>query len=113
MHELSLCEGILQILRSEGQARAFRRVRVVRLELGPYCCASPEALEFCFQVASRQTIADGALLDIVRLPAEAWCMDCAQAVSIADRGGACPRCGGVALQTRGGDDMRIRELEVE
>jgi len=57
MHEMALCESLLGVLRREAQAQHFTRVKVVRLQLGAMSCVSPEALNFCFQAASRGTLA--------------------------------------------------------
>jgi hydrogenase nickel incorporation protein HypA/HybF len=33
-------------------------------------------------------------------------------VAISARGAPCPRCGGVKLLVQGGDEMRLKEMEV-
>lgn len=113
MHELALCESVLRILRSEAQTHRFQRVRMVRLELGAFCGASPEALDFCFRAVTRGTLADGARLEVVHLAGSAWCMNCGETVSVRNRFDACPQCGTYELQMAAGDDMRVCELEVE
>ena len=61
----------------------------------------------------RDTLADGAELDIIPIPGRAWCMQCSQAVEIAARMAPCPVCDGYRLQVTGGDAMRVKELQVE
>jgi hydrogenase nickel incorporation protein HypA/HybF len=39
-------------------------------------------------------------------------MDCGRAVAIDSRIDPCPECGGYRLQVTGGEDMKIKELEV-
>ncbi len=113
MHEMSLCESVVRILQKEARQRSFRRVKVVRLQVGALSCVMPEALDFCFRVVSRGTLAEDALLDLVRLPGVAWCMNCGETVEITERYDVCPQCGGYELQVTGGDELRIIELEVE
>lgn len=113
MHEMSLVAGIMRILEEQARAQAFARVRVVVLEVGGLSHADPEALRFAFQAQMPGTLADGARLEIVTPPGRAWCMDCAESVTLDRRGDACPRCGGYKLQVTAGDDLRVRELEVE
>ncbi len=43
----------------------------------------------------------------------AWCFSCEEAVSIGDRHSVCPNCGSHHLQVTGGDELRIKELEVD
>ncbi len=58
-------------------------------------------------------LAEQAKLTIIQLPAQAWCLNCAQTVEIQQRYDACPHCGTYQLQVTQGDEMRIKELEVE
>jgi hydrogenase nickel incorporation protein HypA/HybF len=112
MHELALCQSILAIVEGEARARQISRVTAVQLEVGAFCCASPDALAFCFDAVMRGSIADGARLEMVPVPGRAWCIDCAAEVPVAVREDPCPRCGGRDLASCGGDALRVSELEV-
>lgn len=113
MHEMSLCESLLGILEQEAEAQNFKRVKIVRLQVGAMSCAAPEALDFCFRTVSNGTIAHGARLELHRTPGRAWCMNCGETVPVLERYDPCPQCGGYELQVTGGDEMRIKDLEVE
>jgi hydrogenase nickel incorporation protein HypA/HybF len=112
MHELALCQSVLNMLAEQARIHHFDRVTNVRLEVGALSCVSPEAIEFCFAAVTRGTLADGAGLELIRLPGEAWCLDCDATVAIGERHDACPRCGGYRLRLTQGDEMRIKDLEV-
>ena len=113
MHEMSLCEGIIQVLENEAQRQNFHKVKSVWLEIGALAGIELEALRFGFDVVSRHTLAEGAQLNIITQPAQAWCLGCSQTVIIQQRYDACPLCGSYQLQVTSGDAMRIKELEVE
>ena len=113
MHELALSKSVLRIVEEEAAVHHFTRVKSIRLEIGALSCVEPEALNFSFDAVKRGTVADGAALEILVQPGEAWCWDCTQLATIARRGEPCPRCGGYRLDVRGGDAMRVKELEVE
>ncbi len=113
MHEMSLCEGVLQVLEQNAVTQGYTRVKTVWLEIGRLSGVEPEAMRFSFDVVMRGSLADGATLEIVEKPGEAWCMQCAKTVTVGQRFDACPECGGYQLQVTAGDEMRIRELEVE
>ncbi|HIJ63316.1 MAG TPA: hydrogenase maturation nickel metallochaperone HypA [Rhodospirillaceae bacterium] len=113
MHEMSLTEGILQMLEDQAKAQAFSRVLTIWLEIGELSTVDPDALTFCFEALRSGTLADGARVEIIRLPGQAFCMDCARTVRLAQRYDSCPDCGGDSLQVTGGDEMRVKELEVE
>lgn len=113
MHEMAMTEGVLRILEDQAKAQNYSKVRTVWLELGQLSHADPEAMAFCFDAVVRGTLAEGAKLEIIRTPGEAWCLGCGETVAVAQRFDACPRCGSHRLQVTKGDDMRIMELEVE
>ncbi len=112
MHEMSLCEGVLQILEQQAQINRFTQVTTVRLEIGALACVEPEAMQFSFAAITAGTVADGARLEIIRISGQAWCMTCKQAVSVTQRFAVCPICGSDPLPPSGGDQLRVKELEV-
>ncbi len=113
MHEMALCEGILQVLEGSAASQGYRRVKTVWLEIGQLAGVEQAALRFCFDAVTRGTVADSAALEIIDVPAQAWCMPCARQVNIEQRFDACPDCGSYQLQVSGGEEMKIKELEVE
>jgi hydrogenase nickel incorporation protein HypA/HybF len=113
MHEMTLCEGVLQLLEEYAGTRGYTRVKTVWLEIGALSGVEVEAMRFGFDVVTHGTLAEGAELKIIELPGEAWCMQCSKAVPVKQRFDACPDCGGFQLQVTGGEEMRVRELEVE
>jgi len=68
MHELSLAEGVLQVIEDAARAQAFSRVTMVFLELGEHAAVEREALAFCFDVVTQGSVAEGARLEISNLP---------------------------------------------
>lgn len=113
MHEMSLCEGILKILEDNAKSQGFERVKTVWLEIGTLSCVEPEAMRFSFDAVTKGTLADHARLEIIKVQGEAWCMQCSKTVSVNQRFDACPDCGSFQLQVTGGEEMKIKELEVE
>ena len=113
LHEMSLCEGVLRILQEQARVQDYSRVLRVTLEIGELSCAVPESMELCFEAVTRGTLAEGATLEIVRTPGEAWCQDCQTAVPMKERISPCPHCGGFRMKVRSGDSMRVQQLEVD
>lgn len=113
MHEMSLCESIMQIIEDEAQRQGFERVIRVRLEIGRLSGVEIEAMRFGFDAVTRDSLADGAALEIIELPGTAWCLPCGCEVEVRQRFDACPQCGSYQLQVVSGDQMQIKDLEVE
>ncbi len=112
MHEMSLCEGIRQIIDTQAQKHGVAAFSCVRLEIGRFAGVEKPALEFAFDVVMRGSAAEGAQLIMLDLPGRAMCYDCAKEVEIEERLSPCPECGGGKLLPIGGDEMRIKDLEV-
>ena len=113
MHEMSLCESVLQILEHEAEVQHFHKVKTIWLEIGALSGVEPEALRFCFDVVMQGSLAEDARLEIVAAPGLAWCLPCGAEVAIRELYAQCPQCGSHQLQINSGDQMRIKELEVE
>ena len=112
MHEMSLAEGVLQLIEDAARAQSFTQVNTVRLEIGELSGVEPEAMRFCFDAVTRNSVAQGAQLEIITLPGVGWCMACAQSVPMKEVFGECPQCGGYQMQVTGGTEMRVKDLEV-
>lgn len=112
MHEMSLAEGVRTIIEDHARKHSFQKVTAVRLEIGRFAGVEKPALEFAFDVVMRGSPAEGARLEMIDLPGQALCYDCAKTVEISDRFDPCPLCGSGKLFPQGGDEMRIKDLEV-
>lgn len=113
MHEMSLCEGVLQIIESEAKNQKFTKVKRVIIDVGVLSGVEISAFEFAFEVVMRGSIAENAELEINELVAQAWCMQCAKVVTVNQRYDPCPKCGSYQLQISSGDELKIKELEVD
>lgn len=70
MHELSLAEEAVRIVEDAARREGSVRVRAVFVEIGCDSCTMPEALAFCFESAAKGGIAEGARLEITRMPGD-------------------------------------------
>ena len=113
MHEMSIAEGIIQVLEDQAKEQSYTKVKTVWLEIGPLAMIETEALSFCFDAVTRNSLAEGAVLKIINIKGEAFCMQCLKNVPITQRYDSCVDCGSYQLQVVQGDEMRIKELEVE
>lgn len=113
MHEMALCQGVVDLIDEEAGRQKFGRVKTVVLEIGVLGHVEPEAMLFCFDAVSRGTRVEGARLVIEPVPGAGWCLDCGKTVPLTERFGACPDCGRHRVQMTAGDELKLRELEVE
>ena len=113
MHEMSLCQNIMQILEKECEKHDFKQITDLWLEIGALSCVEKSSLEFCFDISCRNTIAEGCQLHFIDVPAQAWCWDCHKIVELTAMQETCPHCGGSHFQMQQGNDLRIKEIAVK
>ncbi|WP_207062102.1 hydrogenase maturation nickel metallochaperone HypA [Motiliproteus sp. SC1-56] len=113
MHEMSLAEGVIQVLEESAVAQGFSRVKKVWLEIGRLSHVEAEAMRFCFEAVCKGSIAQDAELEIIEIPGTGWCHECGKQFEYQARYDPCPHCNGYQVQMVAGDEMRVKELEVE
>jgi len=111
MHELSIAQSILDIVRQNLPPEEGLKVTVVRLRIGAMAGVVPDSLEFCFSAIAAGTEADGAALEIEHIPLTVRCAACGKESAIAPTRFACPACEGLELTITGGRDLQLREFE--
>lgn len=109
MHELSITRNIVAIV---SEHAGGQRVTRVRLQIGKLSAIMPEAIRFCFELCAADTLLAGALLEIDEVPGIARCNSCGVEVALSMPTGCCPICSVGALRLIGGEEMLIKEIEL-
>lgn len=112
MHEMSLCEAVLQTIEQQALKQDFGRVTTICLEIGALAAIDTDALRLCFEIVVRGSLAEHARLEILSIAGSGYCQDCRQEVEVQQLYDQCPRCAGVRLDIINGQQMRIKYLEV-
>jgi len=110
MHEMSITQSVVEIC--EGHAGG-RRVTDVVLEIGELSGVVPDSIEFCFEACTKGTLLEGARLKIEIVPAVGLCPACARQLPITSLFDPCPNCGAFGLGIVSGEELRVKELELE
>ena len=108
MHELAIAEEIVAIV---ADRTSGARVRRIVIEVGRLCAVVPDAMRFCFDLATEGTVAEGARLEIVEVPGRGRCRACGLDVVLERPFGRCG-CGGTDLEWLAGEELRIRDVEL-
>lgn len=110
MHELSVTQSIVDACSERANGTRVLRVTV---EVGTLSCVMPDSLRFCYDVVAAGTSLEGSELEIIRVPGRSRCEDCGAEVEMNDILTSC-RCGSANLERpRGGDQLRIKSMELE
>jgi hydrogenase nickel incorporation protein HypA/HybF len=114
MHELSIAINLVEIAGEEARKAGATKVLKVHLQIGALSGVVPGALEFVFDVASRDTLVQGASLVIDPVPVSVYCDACRRIVEIRDISDmACPVCGLPSADIRGGRELDLLAIEIE
>ncbi len=113
MHEISLCLSALELIEDQARRHGGSRITGVWLEIGALSCIEEEALRFCFDSACRHTPAEGCRLHVSYAPAQAWCWQCGTRVSVQGYDSGCPQCGSHALRVESGDQLQVKQIEID
>ena len=124
MHEFSAACSIVDTAVEAAQSNNATKVTVVNVEVGEFTFLIPEQLAFNFEIASKNTILEGAELNITSVKGKLLCGDCGfegesqadpdippQLAAFAPM--KCPKCGGSSTTIIGGKDFIITNIEAE
>jgi hydrogenase nickel incorporation protein HypA/HybF len=109
MHELSISRAIVETASRHAGAG---RVVSVRVAIGALREVTPGSLRFYFEVVSRGTACEGALLDTLLLPARMRCA-CGEEWELDEVCFRCPRCAGAEVTVVCGEELCVESIEVE
>ncbi|HDN2513204.1 MULTISPECIES: hydrogenase maturation nickel metallochaperone HypA [Providencia] len=113
MHEVALCQNAFEIIEQHAKQNHAQRVTGVWLELSAVSCVEESAVHFCFDIICRNTLAQGAMLHVSTVPAQAQCRDCQRTVQITQFEAGCPHCGSRNLHVDSSSSMQVKQIEVE
>lgn len=107
MHELGLCEGVLEAVQKRAGGRPVTGVRV---RCGVRHAVDPASMAQAFSVVAAGTEADGAAVEVVTVPATVTCRGCGRDSETTDLLPVCPRCGGTDVTLDGGDELTLESV---
>ena len=112
MHEMSIAQSVIDIVRDEMAKNEATILRSVRLNIGQLSGIVPDALSFCFEIITSKTEMEGArfIMDIV--PLRGYCHICKEEFEIKDYVFLCPTCKDKQIETISGRDLTVVEIEV-
>jgi hydrogenase nickel incorporation protein HypA/HybF len=108
MHELAITQSVVDTVL---QRTGARPVSVVRLQVGRLTGVVPDAMQFCFEVATEGTPLEGASLEIDQQAGRAHCRSCDADFDLADLLLLCP-CGSADVRVLNGRELVVTSVDV-
>ncbi len=113
MHEMSIAQGILDIVLKTAAEHNAVKISYIKLLIGQMTQVEPESLKFGFAALSAGSIADGANVDITIVPLVGECNHCRQQFPVEKYSFLCPLCDSAAIVIVSGRELAVDYLEVE
>lgn len=112
MHEMSVAQNIVDIVRQYVPGGQAVRVATVRVRVGSLSGIVTDSLDFCFSAIVADTPLGRARLDIERVPAACECQDCGVRFEPAYLIFLCPMCGSGRARLISGNDLQVVHVEL-
>ena len=113
MHELSIAMNILNIVEKTAQTNGATLVKDIYVDVGALAGVMIPSLEFGLEIAKRDTCARQAAIHIQEIEGRGSCPACGGTFPMGFYIEPCPRCDDSYLSMVAGDELRVREIEVE
>ena len=108
MYELSITQNLVASVEEHAQGQ---RVKRVTLEVGKLSVVMADAICFCFEACTENTLLARARPEILEPAGEVTCRRCDLEFSVQRLYEICD-CGSASLAIRSGDQLNIKEMEL-
>ena len=114
MHELSIVSSVVDTVIESLEKYPGARVLEVRLRVGALAAVVEDSLQFCYELATRETVLEGSRLVVKVVPVTVHCGACGKDGELESlQSFRCPHCGEPAADVRHGREMEIEAVEIE
>jgi hydrogenase nickel incorporation protein HypA/HybF len=113
MHERGIAEQMLKIALDYAAKNNAKRITAFNVEMSAAMDESEDSLRFHFENLTRGTLADGARVEISRVPVQAKCLECGDEFDWEAQDQVCPRCSSPRLRAVLHDEFRLASIDIE
>ena len=113
MHELAITEEVLKVILRHAEEAEASKVNRIELVIGDMTSFVNDSIQFCFDMLSQNTIAEGAELIFRRVPVTIRCRECRTEFVPENREWICSVCGAYAGEVVAGREFYIDHIEVD
>lgn len=113
MHELAICQALLSEVERIARAHGARSVLRIAVDVGPLSGVEGPLLERAFTIARAGTLAATARLELRTAALRLRCTRCDRQWQAEGRELACAVCGDFRTELLGGDELLLRDVEME
>ncbi len=112
MHEMGIAQTILEHALAAARSNGIARIEKLQLKIGVFSGVVDDALRFSFEVASQETKAEGAVLEVENIPLTVRCSECGKTSEIEPILFQCPSCDSRRVDILSGQELTLVSIEV-
>ena len=113
MHELSIANSLVEIATEHAQEADAEKIKSITLRIGALSCVHQSALEYSFELITKDTLLEGATLSVINVPVTIYCSECEQEVELPGiQKFRCPTCETPSADIRQGKELEIDSIEI-
>jgi len=113
MHELSICQALIDRVTLIANEQNARQVFSVRVAVGPLSGVEPQLLQQAYPIAAAGSIAAESELELESLPIRVLCSSCKQESDALPNRLVCGHCGDWQTTLVSGDELMLQGIELE
>jgi hydrogenase nickel incorporation protein HypA/HybF len=114
MHEMPVIKEIMKTVKRYARKKSIRKVSKINLVVGELSSIVDDSMEYYFQILSKSTVAENAVLSIKRTQAIAVCSVCNSKIPTSlPLPDSCCKCQSKNIKIDGGLEFFIDSIEVE
>lgn len=113
MHELSICQSLIDQLEEIARRESAVRITGLLLRVGPLSGVVPELIADAFPIAAAGTAGEGAELRVETGPVRVRCRTCKAETDAEPNRLICASCGDFRTELLSGDELLLVSVELE
>ncbi len=113
MHELSVCQSILNTIETELGNKGLENIREIHLKIGMLACIEPDVLKNIFQFIKAGTPFEHSDLVTEMVDVSAECKKCGNLFKVEKYVFVCPLCGEPSSNITEGRELLISKIILE
>lgn len=113
MHEMSIAMSVIEAVVDKAREEGGGRITGIELVVGRLAGVQVESLRFCFDAATRDTLAEGAELLIEEREGRGRCEACGAEFAVSSFYAKCPSCGQFRVRIESGEELAVRSFTME
>ncbi len=112
MHELSIAQDILEIIRLNVPPDELGQIESVRIKIGEFAGVVSDSLQFSFMAITSGTVMENVKLEITHVPFLIKCNACGKETSNEFGMMICSECGSGDTEIISGSELKVTEVKL-